>query len=351
MNIIITGITGFAGSHLAEYLLGKGHGVRGLGAPRDSLHNLDSLISSGSLEAKDVLLADLEDRAVLEHLLDPAPDFVYHLAAQASVPRSWENPKETFRINVMGTLTLLSCLRELRPSPRMLYVGSADVYGASDHQNCLIAEDVPVHPLNPYALSKASAESLCQQAFQRDGLPIIRVRAFNHIGPRQGLGFAAADFASQITKGEINADLVGSLGLHARLATPTRGCATKSGETKPIQIRVGKLDALRDFTDVRDIVKAYELAITQGESGAVYNVCSGIGRTLQELLDGLLALSPISFEVIPDKSLMRPTEIPWCVGSNRLLVDTTGWYPQILWTQTLSDILDDHRHRAKSQAT
>jgi GDP-4-dehydro-6-deoxy-D-mannose reductase len=319
MNVVITGITGFAGSHLAEYLVRKGHQVRGLGAAQDSLTHLETLISEGYLQVNDIFLADLEDRAAIRHLLNPIPDFLYHLAAQASVPRSWENPRETFRINVLGTLTLLECLRELRPCPRMLYVSSADVYGASADADAVITEEFPMHPLNPYSLSKASADSLCQQTFLRDGLPIIRVRPFNHIGPRQSLGFAAADFANQIARGEIDVDYQ--------------------------QIHVGRLDAVRDFTDVRDMVKAYELAIIFGEPGAVYNICSSVGRSLQELLDGLLALSPIDFEVIQDESLMRPTEIPYCVGSNRLFTELTGWSPQIPWSQTLKDILEDHRQR------
>ena len=325
MNVVITGITGFAGSHLAEYLIRKGHHVRGLGAPQDSLTHLDTLISNGYLQANDVVLADLEDRTAIRRLLNPIPDFLYHLAAQASVPRAWENPRETFRINVLGTLTLLECLRELRPCPKMLYVSSADVYGASADSSIPLTEEFPMHPLNPYSLSKASADSLCQQSFLRHGLPIIRVRPFNHIGPHQSVGFAAADFASQIARGEVNTDYR--------------------------KIHVGKLDAIRDFTDVRDMVKAYELAIIFGEPGAVYNICSGVGHSLQELLDGLLSLSPIPFKVVQDESLMRPTEISYCVGSNRLFTELTGWSPQIPWSQTLMDILENHRHQVISKTS
>jgi len=325
MNVVITGITGFAGSHLAEHLVQKGHHIRGLGAPQDSLTHLDSLISNGYLQASDIMLSDLEDRTAIKHLLNPIPDFLFHLAAQASVPRAWENPRETFRINVLGTLTLLECLRELRPCPKMLYVSSADVYGVSTNSSTPITEEFPMHPLNPYSLSKASADSLCQQAFLRHGLPIIRVRPFNHIGPRQTLGFAAPDFASQIARGEVDSDYR--------------------------QIRVGRLDGIRDFTDVRDMVKAYELAIIFGEPGAVYNICSGVGHSLQELLDGLLSLSPIPFKVVQDESLMRPTEISYCVGSNQLFTELTGWSPQIPWSQTLMDILENHRYQIALQTS
>lgn len=323
MNIVVTGITGFAGSHLAELLTHRGHHVRGLGGPKDPLTHLEGLIEAGELSRTDIVRADLEDRSVLESLLNPAPDCVYHLAAQASVPRSWDNPRETFRINVMGTLSLLDCLRELRPHPKMLYVGSADVYGNSANavlpgeNGGLIAEDCPLNPMNPYALSKATADNLCRQYFLRDGLPIVRVRAFNHIGPRQGSGFAAADFAKQIAVGEVDSNLR--------------------------QLHVGNLEAVRDFTDVRDMVRAYELALTHGESGAVYNVCTGIGHTIQELLDGLLSLATCDFEIVPDPALLRPVEIPRFVGSNKLFVDTIGWMPRIPWEQTLSDILDYHR--------
>ena len=326
MNIVITGITGFAGSHLAEHLIRKGHRIRGLGAPQDSLSNLDALISNGKIKSSDIVLADLEDQNALERLLDPNPDYVYHLAAQASVPRSWDNPRETFRINLMGTLNLLECLKELNPCPKMLYVSSADVYGASAKSCCstnpsepplLLTEDIPLQPMNPYSLSKAAADNLCYQLSQQGDLPIIRVRAFNHIGPRQSKGFAAADFASQIAMGEIDPD--------RRI------------------IRVGRLDAIRDFTDVRDMVRAYELSITKGEPGAVYNICTGQGHTLQELLDGLLSQSSTDFEIVQDQTLLRPIEIPCFVGSNKLFFKTTGWSPEILWSQTLEDILEDHR--------
>ncbi len=323
MNILVTGITGFAGSHLAELLIRHGHGVRGLGGPQDPLTHLEGLIDAGELSRQDIVLADLEDRSALESLLDPAPDCVYHLAAQASVPRSWDNPRETFRINVMGTLALLDCLKELSPCPKVLHVGSADVYGKSVNAVTSaddgggITEDCPLNPMNPYALSKASADQLCQQYFLRDGLPIVRVRAFNHIGPRQGPGFAASDFAKQIAVGEVDSN-------HRRL-------------------HVGNLEAVRDFTDVRDMMSAYQLAMTKGESGAVYNLCSGVGRTIQELLDGLLSLATSEFDIVPDPALFRPVEIPRFVGSNRHFVDTTGWSPRIPWEQTLSDILDYHR--------
>ena len=331
MNVVITGITGFAGSHLAEYLARKGYHIRGMGAPRDPLTNLDRLISDGDLCPHDVILGDLEDHSALERLLDPTPDYVYHLAAQASVPRAWENPKETFRINVMGTLTLLECLKEMTPCPRILYVGSADEYGASaksmgtkgngEFRN--LTENIPLQPTNPYSLSKASADSLCQQMFQRDGLPVVRVRAFNHIGPRQGGGFAAADFARQIACGEIDRD-------------------------KRV-LKVGNLDAIRDFSDVRDVVRAYELAITKGESGAAYNICSGKGRTLQELLNNLLSLSYTEFDVIRDPALVRPADVPCIIGSNSRIKKTTGWSPEIPWSQTLEDILEDQRQRAMSE--
>jgi GDP-4-dehydro-6-deoxy-D-mannose reductase len=331
MNVVITGITGFAGSHLAEFLARKGHRIRGLGAHRDPLTNLDRMISDGDLCPDDLILADLEDRSALEQLLDPAPDYVYHLAAQASVPKAWRDPRETFRINVMGTLALLECLKGLNPYPKMLYVGSADEYGASAKSNSggedaeypRIIEDIPLQPTNPYSLSKAAADSLCHQMFQRDGLPIIRVRAFNHIGPRQGGGFAAADFANQIVRGEIDRN--------RRV------------------LKVGNLDAVRDFSDVRDVVRAYEAAITKGESGAVYNICSGTGRTLQELLDGLLSLSYTEFNVMQDPALMRPADIPCIVGSSNRIKEATGWSPEISWSQTLEDILEDHRQRTMSE--
>ncbi len=329
MNIVVTGITGFAGSHLAELLSRHGHDVRGLGAPQDPLSHLEGLFDAGKLSRQDIVLADLENRSALESLFDPAPDCVYHLAAQASVPRSWVNPRETFRINVMGTLALLDCLKELNPCPKILHVGSADIYGTSVNNlktaddGGAITEECPLNPMNPYALSKATADSLCQQYFLRDGLPIVRVRAFNHIGPRQGSGFAATDFARQIAVGEVD---------------PTRR-----------RLQVGNLEAVRDFTDVRDMMIAYRLAMTEGEPGAVYNLCSGVGRTIKELLDGLLSLATCQFDVQPDPALLRPVEIPRFVGSNKHFADATGWSPRIPWEQTLSDILDYHRQAIQWQ--
>jgi len=334
MNAVITGITGFAGSHLAELLARKGYQVRGLGAPSDSLANLSPLISAGDLRLEDVILADLEDRPALERLLDPPPDHLYHLAAQASVPRSWENPRETFRINVLGTLALLERLKDLRPSPRTLFVGSADEYGASANgssagslraeRSSLLTEDTPIQPTNPYSLSKAAADLLCQQTHQREGLPIIRVRAFNHIGPRQSKGFAAADFAHQIAQGEQNSD--------ART------------------LWVGRLDAVRDFTDVRDMVQAYELAMIKGEPGSLYNICSGKPRSMHELLEGLLFLSSATFEIVQDQALMRASETPCVTGSNQLFVEVTGWSPKIPWSKTLGDILEYQRRQVAQES-
>jgi len=318
VRALVTGITGFAGSHLADYLLAHteleliGVDLRGFPAsfPRsDRLH-----LYQGDLCDLDFVLSSLEEAQ---------PQYLFHLAAQAFVPLSWEDPWGTLANNIRGQLNLFQGILRLGLKPRILVVGSADEYGMVRPEELPIGEDTPLRPYNPYAVSKVVQDMLGYQYFASHSLHIVRVRPFNHIGPRQSAGFVTAAFARQIAEAE-------------------------AGRTPPV-IKVGNLETKRDFTDVRDMVAAYYLALSKGEPGEVYNIGSGIARSIREVLDILLAKSKIELAVQEDPTHLRPSEVPVVACDSRKFRERTGWEACIPLEESLRDILDYWREEVKEE--
>lgn len=259
---------------------------------------------------------DLRDRAALTAAVAAIqPDTVLHLAAQSFVPASFENPRETFDINCYGTLNLLEALQAAGFKGRMLFVGSGDIYGQVAEAALPVREDHPLRPRNPYAVSKVAAEALCYQWSQTSGFEIVMVRPFNHIGPGQSPRFAIADFARQITE-------------------------IRLGRRAPA-LQVGDIDVTRDFTDVRDVVRAYGLLLEQGRNGRVYNICSGREYDIRDLLRQLMALAGVDACIEQDPARLRRAEQRRMVASFEALHRDTGWQPAITIEQSLQDLLND----------
>ena len=259
---------------------------------------------------------DLRDRQTLAAAVARIrPEAVIHLAAQSFVPASFENPRETFDINLMGTLNLLEALQAADFQGRMLFVGSGDIYGQVPEVELPVREEHPLHPRNPYAVSKIAAEALCYQWSQTSGFEIIMVRPFNHIGPGQSARFAIADFAKQVMEIRLN-------------------------RRAPV-LQVGDIDVTRDFTDVRDVVHAYTLLLDQGQNGGIYNICSGQEYRIRRLLEQLIALAGIDAKIEQDPARLRPAEQRRMVASFDRLQRDTGWRPTISMEQSLQDLLND----------
>jgi len=320
VRVLITGAEGFAGSTLIRHLLGVDAGLELHGtvrfSPADYPHLGQTLASATQI--------DLRVPAAVLALMDRLkPDMIYHLAAQAFVPRSFEDPWETLENNIRSQLNLFLAAIKLNIAPRCLIVGSAEVYGIVPPQDLPITEDFPLQPTNPYSVSKVGQDMLALQYHLSHGLPIVRVRPFNHIGPGQNPGFVAPAFATQIARIE-------------------------QGLQPPV-IKVGDLSPQRDFTDVRDVVRAYHLALTNGQPGAVYNVCSGCAYSIQYLLDVLLEHSDVAVEVTVDPERLRPVEQPVVRGSFDRLQADTGWRPEISFRQSLVDVLAECRQRVRHE--
>ncbi len=259
---------------------------------------------------------DLRDRAALNAAIaEIQPDMVIHLAAQSFVPASFENPHETFDINFYGTLNLLEALQSIGFRGRMLFVGSGDTYGQVPEAALPVREEHPLHPLNPYAVSKVAAEALCYQWSQTAGFEIVMARPFNHIGPGQNPRFAITDFAHQVTE-------------------------IRLGRRPPV-LQVGDIDVTRDFTDVRDVERAYALLLEKGRNGGIYNVCSGREHSIRELLQRLLALAGVDARIEQDPARLRPAEQRRMVASFAALHRDTAWQPLIPIEQSLQDLLND----------
>lgn len=321
MKALITGAGGFVGFHLARHLLEQDDieifGTTYL-APEDYPH----------LQGYDLSLqqVDLTDDDVVYHLLeDIQPDQIYHLAAQSFVPESFESPWDTLSNNIKAQLTIQQAMLKLDLPSRLLVVGSAEVYGPVSPDDIPIDEQQPFRPPSPYSVSKVAQDMLGLQYYISHNLPVIRVRPFNQIGPGQSKRFVAPAFASQIA-------------------------AIEAGQQEP-KLYVGNLDARRDFTDVRDMVRAYRLVMSLGEPGAVYNIGSGQAHSIQELLDILLHHTDAPISVHVDPARVRPTEVPVFVCDPAKVRATTGWEPTYTFEQTLGDVLDDWRGRVNSSAS
>lgn len=313
-KVLVTGIGGFAGSHLAEHLLSKKIEVFGFYHPDHSTEKVDHL----KLQVK-LLACDLFNfREVLKHLDQLKPDYVFHLAAFSSPSLSFKQPQQALRTNIFGQLNLLESLVRIKSKAKILIVGSADEYGIIDDQYLPANEQTPLSPISPYAVSKVTQDILGLQYYLRNNLAIVRVRPFNHIGPRQSADFVVSAFAAQIAKIEAKGD-------------------------GPIY--VGNLENYRDFTDVRDMVRAYLLSVEKGKVGQVYNIGTGTPVKIKDILKMLLSLSKVKIQVKQLKSRQPPVDIKKIYCDPAKFKKETGWQPKIPLLKTLSDTIDYERRR------
>lgn len=316
MKILITGITGFVGSHLIEYLMTlKDIKIWGIRRWRSRLENIMHIYEQIPMEE-----CDLRDLTSVTGIINKIkPDRIFHLAAQSYVPTSWAAPAETLSTNIIGTLNIFEGCRQIGLNPLIQIAGSSEEYGMVYQDELPIKETNPLRPLSPYGVSKVGQDLLGYQYFMSYGLPVIRTRGFNHTGPRRGDVFVSSNFARQIARIE-------------------------AGQQEPV-IYVGNLEARRDFSDVRDMVKGYWLALDKGQPGEVYNICSGNDYSIQHVLDILLGLTKLKIKVLADPARMRPSDVPVLVGDNTKFVKQTGWHPTIPFTKTLEDILNYWREQ------
>ena len=302
MRALITGAGGFVGAHLQRHLEDSGDEVTATDRVTDGLDILDAA-------------------ALLEMFRRCQPEVVYHLAGASDVGGSWQTPQATFRANAEGTLNILWAAREAG-TERVLTIGSADIYGKVTAADLPITEDLALRPVSPYAASKVAADYVALQAFLGYEQHVVRARPFNHLGPGQTDKFVAPALASRVAANEIEGNSV---------------------------VRVGNLSPQRDFTDVRDVVRAYRLLVDKGHAGQVYNVCSGTAIPVQDLAERLISMAQIPMTLEPDPDLQRPVDIPILLGdSSRILADT-GWKPEIPLDQTLEDLLNDRRKRLQAE--
>jgi len=305
MRTLITGCAGFAGSHLADYLLGKGEEIIALIALGEDRANIQHI-------EKDLRIAsaDLRDFDTLRDALRSfKPQRIYHLAAVSSPAESLENPTLTYQVNFVGTLNLLTAWRQVGMDCRFLLVSSAEVYGAVLQDKLPLREDVELQPVNPYAGSKAAAETLALQFSRSYGLPIIRVRPFNHTGPRQSPRFVCSSFARQVAEIELG--------------------------VRPPTLAAGNIHAARDFSDVRDIVRGYFDLLENGAPGEVYQLCSGRPVSIESILQALISFTSKSVQVEIDKSLLRNHDVGEIWGDYSKAKTAVGWEPRYELVDTL----------------
>jgi GDP-4-dehydro-6-deoxy-D-mannose reductase len=316
MKALITGIKGFVGYYLAEHLLEKN--IEIVGTTRGD--ETDLYVSDNQVPVFHLSFNNADE--ILDLLNHVKPDVVFHLAGQSNVKKSWEDRALTFHANVNQTIYLLdACVKyqEQRPGFKLLTIGSSEEYGKVESDEIPIKENTPLRPMSPYGASKAAVSMLIQQYYKAFGLHVTHARPFNHIGPRQSLGFVVPDFANQIAQIE-------------------------KGINDP-SIKVGNLEAIRDFTDVKDIVLAYLKLVQKGHAGEVYNVCSGNGRSIKSILDKLIKISCKDIEVVSDQDRLRPSDVPAFIGCNNKLRQDTEWEPNIAIENSLINILDKHRNK------
>ncbi len=299
MRALVTGAKGFVGIHLVEHLRASG----------------DDVIESST---------DITERErMAAHVAEHSPEVIYHLAAQADVGGSWAAPIPTLRVNIEGTVNVLDAAVAAGVR-RVLAVTSADIYGPVEETDLPLDESQPVRPVSPYGASKASADIMCLAAGLAHGIEVVRARSFNHLGPGQTDKFVASAIASRIVDNE------------------------RSGEAA---VRVGNLAARRDFTDVRDAVRAYRLLMTHGQAGDVYHVCSGTDRALRELADELISMATSEMQLVADPELFRPVDLKVLRGDYSKINAATGWSPEIDIHTTLCDLLEFWRSHPEGVRT
>lgn len=317
MKVLVTGVTGFAGSHLVDYILAKKPDTKltGILRWRSRTENIEHFSDKIRL-----VECDLRDASSVRDVLDEErPEWIFHLAAQSFVPTSWTAPTESLVTNIIGQLNIFEAVKKLGIKPRIQLACSSEEYGLVHENELPIKETNPLRPLSPYAVSKVGQDMLGYQYWMSFRIPVVRTRGFNHEGPRRGPVFVCSDFAKQISDIE-------------------------KGRRPPV-VRVGNLDARRDFTDVRDVVRAYWLALEKGEPGEVYNIASGKAWTIREMLDMLLGMSTAKIKVEQDPARMRPSDVPVLLGDASKFRERTGWTPEIPFERTIADLLAYWRER------
>lgn len=303
MRATVTGAGGFVGPHLVAHLRAEGDDVT-------------------EMDVMGPVRIDVTDAATTLDCIEAArPEVLYHLAALSSVGDSWSSPGTSFRVNAEGTLHVLRACLEAKV-PRVVVILSSEVYGNADPDQLPLHEDAPLRPVTPYGASKAAADIVALQMHLADRLDVVRVRPFGHTGPGQSESFVVPALATRIARAE------------------------RDGVD---EIPVGSLTAVRDLSDVRDVVRAYRLLAEQGAPGEAYNVCSGVGVSIQEIADQLLAHARRPIRLVTDPALVRPVDAPRMIGDNTKLRTTTGWNPGFPLAQTLGDVLDAARTRVAAE--
>lgn len=315
MKALITGITGFAGSHLADYLIDQqGIEVHGIKRPRSRIEFLRYDVHYHEGDVTDA-------EAVTSIIHSVSPDYIFHLAAQSFVPLSWTAPQATLTTNIIGTLNILNAVKHWGNAITVHIAGSSEEYGLVDPDECPITELQPLRPLSPYGVSKVASDLLAQQYHRSYGLKAIITRAFNHTGPRRGEVFICSKIAHCFALRALGKD------------TPV--------------LKLGNLEAIRDFTDVRDIVRGYWLAVNRCQPGLPYNIGSGRGYAIQEVYDSLHRIANVDLIMIQDPQFMRPSDLPRLICDSTAFRNATGWKPEIPFEQTLRDLFDYWVERLK----
>lgn len=316
----ITGINGFAGSHLAEYMLLNYPKTEVFGTVHGRTANLDNIQSI--LSKIKLIECDIVDaHSVSTTIKEVEPDLIFHLAAQAFVPTSWRSPSETLSTNIIGSMNIFEAIRASKKEIRMQIAGSSEEYGLVHPNETPIKETNPLRPLSPYGVSKAAMDLLGYQYHKSYGLKIVRTRAFNHEGPRRGQDYVTSNWAKQLAEIE-------------------------AGKKEPV-IDVGNLESLRDFTDVRDMVRAYYIAATKCKAGEVYNICSEKAYKMNDVLDMVISLSKSKkqIKVRKDPLRIRPSDVELLLGDCTKFKQETGWKPKIPFEKTLKDSIDYWREK------
>ena len=313
MKAFIIGAAGFVGRHLADQMLSLGWSVGASKMPQETIKK----------EGVSVYNIDILDPASIRAALEEfAPDYIVHLAAQSSVALSWKNPSLTIDVNIKGAANVLETVRALQKKPRLLLVGSGEQYGHVRKGECPVGEENPMRPGNIYAATKACQDMLGKIYADAYDMDVMITRAFNHIGPGQQPMFAVASFCRQVAEIE-------------------------AGLSQPV-LRVGNLSAQRDFTDVRDVVRAYTLLLEKGRAGEVYNVGSGKAIAISNILEKIISLSHAQIRIEVDPERLRPVDIPLIEADIQKLVRDTGWHPVVPLEQTLQDTLSYWRSAVKN---
>jgi len=313
LKVFISGATGFVGPHLIEYLSSSEYTIFGTSFPERPKKGAGA--GRGQIFYMDIR----SEKDVFKAIRNIQPDWIFHLAAISNVKHSWEKRKETLEINLMGAFYLFEAVRKFAPKARVLFVSSSDVYGVLTPKENNLQEEDSLHAVNPYAFTKICGEMLGWFYARIEKMDVVIARSFPHTGPGQSPSFVCSDWASQIARIE-------------------------KGLVEPL-IKVGNCKVRRDFTDVRDIIRAYTLLMKNGRSGEVYNVCSGRAVLLREILDLLLSFSSEKIKTEVDWRKLRKADIPLLVGDNQKIKEATSWEPKIPLRKSLHDLLDYWREK------